>query len=190
MKAAILGNGPSRVAYSAGDYDLVIGCNIPWTTVDSTVIVDCVMVNKLLKSPEILPAGTKLHLSPRAKAAIRRKAAGVFHSSSIAKSLLAMEDRSVEIKDKWKSSGHCAAMVAILLGATDLWLFGFDSVFEVTLESYTGIYVKPIMPKTHKGRVMEWRAHWKKIMGDYPAVKFNFVRGDNDYTTEIPHTIP
>ena len=39
MKGAVVANGPSRTRFNSSDgYNYTIGCNIPWTKVDSTVI--------------------------------------------------------------------------------------------------------------------------------------------------------
>ena len=58
MKAALLGNGPSRKFYDPSkEYAYRIGCNIPWADVDATVITDDNVVvlwkknNDLIKCP-------------------------------------------------------------------------------------------------------------------------------------------
>jgi hypothetical protein len=59
MKCAVLCNGPSRFDYQPStEYDYVIGCNVPWTDVDATVIVDEVVVERWSKQPDLnkLPA--------------------------------------------------------------------------------------------------------------------------------------
>ena len=55
MKAAVVCNGPSSVAFrdSLG-YDYTIGCNIPWTRVDSTVILDGNVIHCWAKTPSLI----------------------------------------------------------------------------------------------------------------------------------------
>ena len=54
MKTALLCNGPSRVVYQPNlEYNYIIGCNIPWTKVNSTVIMDVGVLEKL-KEPYML----------------------------------------------------------------------------------------------------------------------------------------
>lgn len=60
MKIAVLGNGPSRTSFqNPGDYDLIIGCNVPWTEdVHCTVVVDEEIVNAWAKQPTLIKVPT------------------------------------------------------------------------------------------------------------------------------------
>jgi len=50
MKAAVLCNGPSRILFTEPDrYSYLIGCNIPWRQVNSTVVLDIGVVAKWYK---------------------------------------------------------------------------------------------------------------------------------------------
>jgi hypothetical protein len=70
MKCAVLCNGPSRSAYNPEkEYAYRIGCNIPWTKVDCTVILDPQMVKVLIKNNESLFS----RISPKNNSSISRR---------------------------------------------------------------------------------------------------------------------
>ena len=48
MKAAVVRNGPSRFAFQENlKYNYTIGCNIPWTNVNATVILDSNVIEQI-----------------------------------------------------------------------------------------------------------------------------------------------
>lgn len=64
MKAALLCNGPSRVAFKSRlGYNYVIGCNIPWTEVDSTVIFDVEVLNHMWEK-SLTPVSPSIKTNP------------------------------------------------------------------------------------------------------------------------------
>lgn len=164
MKCAILGNGPSRIAYSPEKkYDLVIGCNIPWTKVDFTMIMD----------PDVITAWSKNH--DLIDVPICAGTAAWRHSDGIKFRWYILEKNL--FKELFKvpanySSGHLAAKKAIELGYKELDLYGMDSYFEDTMETYTRQHVAD-NPMNH---VQRWRSLWDELKSSNPDVVFNFIR--------------
>jgi len=179
MKAAILGNGPSRVAYTPVDYDLVLGCNFPWCSVDATVIVDPTVVQKYVNHPELIEPIPGFYFNVPAHKYLTKMS----KRYPTAATLL---NRCVRVfpHENWESSGHAAAQVAIDAGASELWVFGCDSYFERTVESYTSIHLSNDVASAER-YVQRWRRRWQEKVNRYTNVTFNFVRGINDYTTAV-----
>lgn len=171
MKCAILGNGPSRSLYSPDkEYDYRIGCNIPWAVTDCTVIIDKdVMVAwsknlDLIKCPAWL-TNSAYSISGRMF---------VDHPAKYLKTYLKQNDFIKGFKQHIAehSSGHLAAQIAIDLGYTEIDLYGFDSYYKNTMESYTLEHVKTIP----SNRVESWRNIWNGIISSNPNVVFNFIK--------------
>lgn len=157
MKVALLGNGSSRVLYSPTDrYDYTIGCNIPWTKVDSTVIMD---VNVLEKWENLC----NFYVSRNAWRGCRKRDR--------------YNEFLIEIVDtvpEYDSSGHMACRILLKLGATEIDIYGCDSWFTNDTESYTHKYVDSRSDNMTKN-VSAWRANWYKMMSENLSVKFNFI---------------
>lgn len=178
MKAAILGNGPSKAAYSNIGYDLILGCNIPWTQVDFTVITDDLIVWKILRNPSLIDSASGIYLPSH----VHRRL--VKSKDAAAKSLLNKDVRSF-LRTGSTSTGHSAAQIAIHSGASSLWIFGCDSYFSNTVETCT----PSTSVSSPDAYVQRWRKLWQEYVNLHPNVSFNFVRGPNDYTTAIPTSI-
>ena len=157
MKTALLCNGPSRLEYNPEiKYDYVIGCNIPWTKVNSTVIVD---VNVLDKLQPLIP----------------------FYCSRMAwincNKQNRYSDYLIEIFDSkidYDSAGHCAARIVLMRGATEIDIYGCDSWFKEDTESYTHKYIDSRSSDMRK-HVSVSRERWHELMNENPNVKFNFI---------------
>jgi hypothetical protein len=170
MRVAILGNGPSRNSYleHKGEYDFVIGCNIPWTEVDMTVILDVDVAQEMIRhyqngNPNLVTCPIKF---------------GWFAWDWLQS---CRKDRHWRhlftgfIKPKHReSSGHIAAQVAIEKGATEIDLYGIDSWFEETVESHTHSIVKDTNADIKT--VPDWRDNWNKFIRANPEVKVEFKR--------------
>jgi hypothetical protein len=159
MRCAVLGNGPSRSAYK-GEYDYVIGCNIPWTKVDSTFIMDPDVITAWSNDLNLITC--KVYLSPQA----------VRHADRLPfiqykKHLIAVQ----EIPPLY-SSGHVAAKKAVELGYTELDIYGMDSWFNDTMETYTRTFVS----EKPSNKCKQWRKVWNELIQTYPDVKFNFIK--------------
>lgn len=165
MKCAVLGNGPSRSAYVSRDgYDLVIGCNIPWAEVDSTMVIDGQVVLKWSKNPELI------------KCPVSFIRATWMYTDSIKFRNYILENNqflSLEPTLQDHSSGHYAAIRALRLGYKHIDLYGIDSWFEDTLETYTRGFVEDNPPAT---KIPRWRQLWLNLADKYPDATLNFIR--------------
>lgn len=166
MKCAVLCNGPSRVAFQSREgYDFVIGCNIPWTEVDATVVFDRDIVNYLAKHPDHI--NYKIYFSRHAW----------MHTDTIRKRPLFKDAFAGIIDPKYPfySSGHGATETAIQRGATSIDIYGCDSWFEYNLTSHTHQISDTSYPNKEKC-IDEWRIKWNNIMNSNRHVKIEFIR--------------
>lgn len=168
MKIAVLCNGPTRVVFDDSmEYDHVIGCNIPWTVVDFTVIMDSNIIDAWANDFEKIKVPA--YFTP--KAWMRTD------ELRIRKYLLDNNRFLGLIDDPLPSAGHYAAKVAINMGANELDIFGCDSMFEQSVKSYTDMLVNDVNEYFQVQRVENWREFWKKLQESHPEVSFNFIKG-------------
>lgn len=159
MKTALLCNGPSRVVYQPNlEYNYIIGCNIPWTKVNSTVIMDVGVLEKL-KEPYML--------------FISRKA-WIECSNKIKERLIGNISGLFDPLPDYDSAGHAACRKLLELGATEIDIYGCDSWFTNNTESYTHQFVDDRSTDMIK-HVTVWRSRWYDLMSKNPTVVFNFI---------------
>jgi hypothetical protein len=167
MKAAVLCNGPSRVDYRPStEYNYVIGCNIPWTTVDATVVLDENVIERWSKQPDLIKV--PVYFSRKAW----------MYTDEIKKRdfFIPYMIEIIDILPEFDSSGHNAVSCMIRKGYTEIDIYGCDSWFEQTIVSYTHQYFKNLNPDDSKKHINGWRTRWNNIMAGSPEVKLNFIR--------------
>jgi hypothetical protein len=157
MKVAVLCNGPSRSLFvDSSEYDYRFGCNIPWTKVDSTVIIDVGVLDKW-NTPCNFYASTSAWREFRKRERFK--------------------DYLIELFDplpEYDTSGHAAARRALIMGAKQIDIYGCDSWFSPNTESYTHKWVDGRAIDMSK-QISVWRARWYELMAKYPDVIFNFI---------------
>lgn len=163
---AILCNGPSRVSYDPNKhYDYRIGCNIPWTDVDATVLLD----------PEVIKFWDRNHHAVQCKAYISEvcwKVGLKLKSKDLFKERII---RQVRAKPPFHSSGHLAVEQAIAEGYKLIDIYGCDSWFEFDSSSYTHTVISRNI-HSNKKVILGWRQRWIDMMKNNPDVTFNFIR--------------
>jgi hypothetical protein len=167
MIAAILGNGPSRESYfqSKTTYDLVVGCNVPWTTVDFTVVLDEEVVQRWAREPDLITFPTYFSEHAwRETDAIKKRPFFEQYFKGIVKPL-----------PEYDTSGHVACSLLIKLGYGEIHVFGADVMHTDTLESRSHQLFKNHPPTNSKKHMQGWRARWKTIVDDNPQTKVEFV---------------
>ena len=169
MKCAILGNGPSRIAYSPDEYyDFRIGCNIPYSRVDNTVIMDPDVVTVWSNNINLVTCPVWMTRSSYKHSNNLKFNGSRFRSYIEGNNLfLGLEHQGLH-----DSSGHVAARVAIRLGYKQLDLYGIDSWFEDNMDSYTRKHVVDNPPMS---KISLWRGIWNEMMSIHPDVVFNFT---------------
>ena len=169
MKAALLCNGPSRVSYQADPaYQFVLGCNVPWTDVNATVILDAEVIEKWNKSRSLINVPVYTSESAHKKAMMLDK---IFFKDKFIK--------NVYCAPNYHSSGHVAAEVLIELGYTEIDIYGCDSWFSMVGDSYTRTVVphtSPNMDLRMPDRIKGWRIRWNSLIDSNPNVKLNFIK--------------
>lgn len=159
MRCALLCNGPSRVAFNQDlEYNYIIGCNIPWTKVDATVILD---KNVLDKWQEPCSFYISRDAWRECNSKLRQKFIGNLQEL-------------IYSYPEYDSAGHAACRKLLELGATSIDIYGCDSWFTNNTESYTHKYVDSRSEDMSKN-VSMWKVRWNELMINYPDVKFNFI---------------
>ena len=168
MNCAILCNGPSREDFLHTDktYDYIVGCNIPWTTVDATVIIDEKVCELWAKTPDLIKC--KSYFSTNA-----------WRYTDEIKKREFFKEKMISIFESLKerdSSGHAAARLMIKEGYTDIDIWGADSWFEQTIVSSTHELIPNLNEDNDKKFVDYWRELWYNIIRNNPEVAINFRR--------------
>ena len=173
MRGAILCNGPSRKLYNPGGYDYVIGCNVPWTNVDATVIIDIDMVKHLANNPELI----------KYKIYFGRDAWRYTDGINKRKHFLNYLHEIVDPKPPFYSCGHMALQILLNEGYNEIDIYGCDSRFTKTLESYTHQYTDSSNNDLEKC-INAWNVRWDNMIKNNPNANINFIRD----TSEDIHT--
>lgn len=157
MKAAVLCNGPSRSLFASTDgYNYLIGCNIPWRQVNTTVIIDVNVLDKW-KDPCAFYCSVNAWRDLHKRERFKQYFLGF-----------------IETFPEYDSSGHAATRMAIALGYKQIDIYGCDSWFTNNTESYTHQWVDGRSLDMNK-QISVWRARWYELMAKHPDVKINFI---------------
>lgn len=168
-KVAVLCNGPSRSAYDPNkEYVYRIGCNIPWTKVDCTVILDPQMVKILIDDMSLIDC--KIYFSQGAWDYIKEvKAEHLFEDLKL----------GIIYKDKkGLSSGNLACLKMVELGYTDIDIYGADAMTtgDIRSNSVKKSYTRKFLDSDSINMSPNWRTNFNKMIADHPNVKFNFIK--------------
>mgnify|MGYP003343051175 FL=1 len=163
MKAALLCNGPSRSLFTSTDgYNYLIGCNVPWRQVDSTVVLDVGIVQNWWKNKlPLVPTWFSEHAWRETKFKDRN----YFLSSFLG---------LVKPLPEYDSSGHVACSKVIELGYNEIDIYGCDSWFTSNTDSYTHQY-NDTRPSDTSKHIVGWRNRWNTIIANNPEVKITFI---------------
>jgi hypothetical protein len=168
-KVAVLCNGPSRSAYNPNtEYAYRIGCNIPWTKVDCTVVLDEEIVRKWAKQQDLIDVPTYFSVNAWRETYSTRIRDTFFRKYMV---------EVIKPHYPYHSSGHNAAEIVIKLGYKELDIYGCDSWFSQNVDSYTRQFIKSTTQNTPDMHTAGWRKRWKDIIAANPDVKINFIEG-------------
>ena len=168
MIGAVLGNGPSRESYyqSTIKYDIVAGCNVPWTEVDFTVVLDEEVVQRWAVEPELISSPTYFSEHAwRETDAIRKR--NFFQP--FLKGL-------VKPGPEFDTSGHIACSLLIKEGCNEIHVFGADVMFDDTLESRSHQFFKNYPDLNSKAHMQGWRNRWEKLVDNNPSCGIIFKK--------------
>jgi len=148
MKTAILGNGPSRILYnSENDFDLVIGCNIPWTKVDATILCDREIVDVIKNDFTLIQVPVIISNIVYE----RMKEFRIVESFTIL---------DVFKPKEWHNAAHYAADYLMTKEVEEIQIYGCDSIFENDLSSVTDEKIEKKMDSERF--IRQWRKVWSK----------------------------
>jgi len=166
-KVAVLCNGPSRSAYNPDkEYAYRIGCNIPWTKVDCTVILDPQMVKVLIRDISLIDC--KVYFSQDVMEYVDQIGAKqLFDILGI-----------IQKTQKGLSSGNLACLKAVELGYTDIDIYGADSFTTGNIRNNTvdKSYTRNFIDSDSMNMSPDWRLNFTRMIESNPEVKFNFIK--------------
>jgi len=165
MKAALLANGPSRVLFdlqSKNRYNYIIGCNVPWTDVNSTVVLDIGIVQQWWKNKlPLCPIWFSEHAWRETRFTNRKYFEN--HFLGLVKPL-----------PEYDTSGHVACSKLIELGYKEIDIYGCDSWFIEDTSSYTHQF-HDTRPENMDKHIIGWRKRWNSIIENHKDVFINFI---------------
>jgi len=87
--------------------------------------------------------------------------------------------------------GHVAAHYACnKLKATELHMYGFDSLFDFNMRSITDLYLKSDRGTTNNNRLIDlWRPIWNGLFDEFPDVKFVLYHKHNNAKVQFPKNV-
>jgi hypothetical protein len=182
MECNLLCSGPRKKSYKKNGLP-TIGCNIPWTDVDYTIIFDEVVLMKIIEMPDIIKEDVKLILSTVAYQELRRTKSVDKLKNKIE---CVFKYNSLSEKIFLRSSGHYAAEWAIFKGFKKLNIYGCDNWFGdmKCLDNNMHNKANPFYIKNlnedfdEKYQIMRgeyWKKSWEKMIIQNPSIEFNFV---------------
>lgn len=167
MVAALLCNGPSRILYNSdNNYDYVIGCNIPWASVDATVIMDIEVVHKIVS--DNLPT-VNTFFGRDVWRELHHKTRSLYDDKFLG---------IVDTKESHDNSGHLACRKLIELGYKKIDVYGCDSFTNIdnaTTDSYTHKYIDTRFA-SDEFLISNWNKIWLSIINN-SDVEINFIKG-------------
>lgn len=167
--AAILGNGPSRESYFHSDieYDSIVGCNVPWTEVDYTIILDEEVVEAWSKDLNLIkcPAYFSRHAWEYIDRPLKAR-------DKFADRFLGL----VYPAPEYDTSGHVACSLLIKNGYDEIHVYGADSMWKDTLESRSHELFKNHPDQNSRAHINGWRNRWNHILDNNPQVKVEFIQ--------------
>ena len=170
MRAALLGNGPSRKFYDPSKvYDYRLGCNIPWADVDATLVLD----------GNIVALWNKKHDLIKVPAYFSRHSWMFGDELKTFRPFIKENDLFIGLVDRQpdESSGNVAAKKLVELGYTELDIYGCDAYFTEALghniKSYTREFISGIDMVNNS---YKWKLTWDAYMKKHPEIKFNFIK--------------
>jgi hypothetical protein len=167
--AAVLGNGPSRKSYDPSkEYDYRIGCNVPWTDVDCTVIIDTEIVRLWKLDPDLIKCPA--YFSGRAwEYAGDTHVRGIIYGRDAFKGIVDKQDND--------SSANMAARILIRDGYKNIDIYGCDAYFTEQHGYNTKSFTRTILPTMPAlNNSYKWKLSWDDMVKKHPDVNFNFIR--------------
>ena len=170
--AALLGNGPSRKFYDPSKvYDYRLGCNIPWTDVDATIILD----------ENIIKLWHKDHSLIKVPAYFSRNAWMYGDELKTFIPFIKENNYFIDIVDKIpnsnESSGNVATRKLVELGYTQIDIYGCDAYFTAAHGHNTKSYTRDFISGTDMiNNSYKWKLRWDEFIKKHPEVTFNFIK--------------
>ena len=172
MKAALLGNGPSRKFYDPSkEYKFRMGCNIPWADVDCTMILDENIVKLWHKDHDIIKVPAYFHSTAWRYAGELPGFRPFIKENNLFLGLVE------KIPGGHESSGNIAGKKLVELGYKELDIYGCDAYFTEAHGHNTKSYTREFIPGIDMiNNSYLWKKRWDEFIKKHPEVTFNFIK--------------
>ena len=191
----LLGNGDSAHLYNkhkriAGDKTVI--CNMPpfeVRNVFACVMVDFKMMRALAEGSLKLDAYEWV-LGNRPRKWMEMQPAFYLKYSRCIKEFYTVVPSYAENATNF-NCGHMAAHYSCnKLGATQIHMFGFDSIFDFNLRSVTDLYLNSDRSNTNNYRLIDiWRPIWIELFKEFPDVKFLLHHTHDNIKINLPENV-
>ena len=184
----VIGNGDSAWCYNREPRKgLKLTCNLPpfeMTNVFATTMVDFKMMNAVAKGEIIVPGQWILGMRPKIFFENNPKIKVKF-SSQIKTFYTVLPKYCPNYTDL--SCGHFAVHYAANTYKPDeIHMYGFDSIFDMNLRSYTDFVLQSDRGSTNNVRLADkWRPIWTGIFNEFKETKFVLHHNHNEAKTSL-----
>ena len=188
--AHVIGNGDNASLYkpTAG---LKITCNLPPFAVDNvytTCIVDFKMMNAIREGIVTVPGDWVLGARPK-KFLEMYPSTHMKHAQQIKEFYLTLPKYAKTYTDF--NCGHMAThYTANKLKATEIHMYGFDSIFDMNLRSTTDFYMISDREATNNVRLTNnWRPLWANMFAEFPETQFVLYHRHDQIKIALPKNV-
>ena len=165
---AVLCNGPSKKLYDESkEYAYRIGCNVPWTRVDATVVIDIDMVKVWKQTPTLITC--PVYFTSKAwMYADEIKFRTYINDNNLFLGLVNKLEND--------SSGNIACKKLIELGYKNIDIYGADAYSTLTHGYNNDSYTRKFIPEVRTNNSYRWKTMWDDMIKNNPSVSFNFIK--------------
>jgi hypothetical protein len=177
MRCNVLCNGPSRISYKENNLPS-IGCNIPWSSVNYTVIFGNDVIDIVDEDMNLIPQSTKLIVSNITLEYLKQKNLLIKFKNKI------YSVYNYDLNHRY-SVGHVAVLTMISMGFKNIDVYGCDNYFDDLLctDSYTRKWkiTTKNLKKFHNeaeliNRGKKWKEEWSYILKKYNKINIKFIK--------------
>jgi len=188
--AHIIGNGDNAVMYKPSK-GLKITCNLPpfsVANVYTTCIVDFKMMKTIDEGSVIVPGDWVLGARPK-KFTEMRPDFYLKYAAQIKEFYLVLPKYAANYTDF--NCGHMAThYTANKLGADEIHMYGFDSMFDFNLRSSSDLFLNSDRSTSNNARLTNnWRPIWENMFMEFPNTQFVIYHKHDNIKFSVPKNV-
>lgn len=186
----IIGNGDNASLYKP-EKGYKITCNLPPFTIDNvytTCMVDFKMMKAIAEGSVAVPGEWVLGARPK-KFMELNPAFHMKYARQIKEYYTILPEYAKNYTN-W-NCGHLAAhYTANKLGCDEIHMYGFDSMFDFNLRSYSDLFLVSDRDPANSLRLSDnWRPIWQQLFKEFPKTQFVLHHRHNNIKFEIPENV-